>query len=221
MSGSQADSARLRRGQYKKTKRRQEAILAAGLEVFAQRGFRAGSLREIAERVSMSEAGVLHHFPSKGQLLAAILDHRDDESRELVDLNNPDGRVVLRGLLEVARESSTRPGVVELYSVVSAEALVEDHPAYDYFVERYTLLRESIRGAFDRVHAEGGLKPGITPEQAAVATIALWDGLQIQWLRAPSLFAVEVELERYFDGLLTTPLNAGPELGVVPSHQAG
>ncbi len=85
------------RGEYAKSAATRTAILDAALEVFAESGYRAGSLREVAERVGMSEAGLLHHFRSKSALLMAVLDHRDELARALVDFDLPDGVEALRG----------------------------------------------------------------------------------------------------------------------------
>ena len=65
------------RGEYAKTSAKRTAILDAALEVFAESGYRSGSLRDVAGKVGMSEAGLLHHFPNKSALLAAVLDRRD------------------------------------------------------------------------------------------------------------------------------------------------
>ena len=44
------------RGIYAKTPERRAEILDAALEVFADAGFRSGSLREIADKAGMSQA---------------------------------------------------------------------------------------------------------------------------------------------------------------------
>ncbi|GAA1924761.1 TetR/AcrR family transcriptional regulator [Microbacterium aoyamense] len=170
------------RGEYAKSAATRNAILDAALEVFAQSGFRAGSLRDVAARVGMSEAGLLHHFKNKSALLQAVLDHRDDHARELVDFDLLDGVESLRGLVRLARYNQSIPGVVELFCVLSAEATSPDHPAHEYFVARYASVRESITAAFGRIADSGRLLPGADPARAAVATIAMMDGLQVQWL---------------------------------------
>ncbi|WSQ15865.1 TetR/AcrR family transcriptional regulator [Streptomyces sp. NBC_01231] len=38
---------------------------ASALEVFAARGFRAGSLNDIGKAAGLTRAGLLHHYPSK------------------------------------------------------------------------------------------------------------------------------------------------------------
>jgi AcrR family transcriptional regulator len=193
-----APKTRKPRGEYAKTGAKREAILDAALEVFAESGYRAGSLREVAQRVGMSEAGLLHHFRSKSALLQAVLDHRDELSRALVDFDLADGVASLRGLEMLARANAATPGVIELYCTLSAEATSPDHPAHAYFVQRYELVRASIGGAFERIEGAGRLMPGIDPQRAAVATIALMDGLQVQWLLDPDSTDMADALGEFF-----------------------
>lgn len=170
------------RGEYAKTKERREAILDAALEVFAEGGYRAGSLREVAQRVSMSEAGLLHHFPNKVALLQAVLDRRDEMSRKLVPIEGDDGAALLRGLVRLAAHNASVPGVVELFCTLSAEATSPDHPAHAYFVRRYNYTRHNITRAFASLAAVNRVTAGLTPERAAITLIAMMDGLQVQWL---------------------------------------
>jgi hypothetical protein len=51
-------------------------------DVFSTSGYRAGSLKDVAVKVGLSQAGLLHHFPSKEALLEALLTLRDEESLE-------------------------------------------------------------------------------------------------------------------------------------------
>lgn len=196
-------SGRKPRGEYAKTEAKRMAILDAALEVFAESGFRAGSLREVAQRVGMSEAGLLHHFRNKSTLLQAVLDHRDELSRRIVDFRVLDGVEALRGLVRLAEINAASPGVVELYCVLSAEATAPDHPAHSYFVRRYAFVRDEISAAFRRIADSGRLMPGIDPQHAAVATIALMDGLQVQWLLEPDSTDMAEALAEFFRGFVT------------------
>lgn len=190
------------RGEYAKSRETRTAILDAALEVFAQSGYRAGSLREVAERVGMSEAGLLHHFRSKSALLLALLDHRDDLSRSRVDFEIPDGVEALRSLAELARDNAAQPGIVELYCTLSAEATSPTHPAHAYFVNRYRFVRDSVTGAFERAAAAGRLVDGVDPRRAAVATIAMMDGLQVQWLLDPGSTDMAEAMHETFRSLI-------------------
>lgn len=49
-------------------------ILRAALDLFATRGYQRTSLREIAERLDLTKAGVLYHFPAKEHLLVALIE---------------------------------------------------------------------------------------------------------------------------------------------------
>jgi len=56
---------------------KREGILRAAMATFGSRGYKNGSLSEIAQQVGMTHAGVLHHFGSKDLLLLEVLTYRD------------------------------------------------------------------------------------------------------------------------------------------------
>jgi AcrR family transcriptional regulator len=173
------------------------AILEAALAVFAKGGYRAGSLREMASHVGMSEAGLLHHFPNKSALLAAVLELRDEHAMEMVPFDAEDALEPIRGLITLARYNASVPGVVELYCTLSAEGTSPDHPAHEYFVGRYNLTVSRLTHNFARCAERGILRPGLRPESAARATVALMDGLQVQWLLDRHGVDMAEELEVY------------------------
>jgi TetR/AcrR family transcriptional regulator len=51
-----------------------DRVLAVAQILFAERGFRGTSLRDIARRIGIQAPSLLHHFPSKQQLYLAVLD---------------------------------------------------------------------------------------------------------------------------------------------------
>lgn len=191
------------RGSYAKSDVTRAAILDAALEVFAQGGYRAGSIRDVASRVGMSEAGLLHHFSSKPKLLAAVLERRDELAEQIVPRTLSDGTTALRGLIALARFNASEPGVVELYCTLSAEATSPTHPAHTYFVTRYEEIRKRLHTAFIDLDRQGLVRAGISPEVAVRATIAIMDGLQVQWLLDRSLMDMGDELREFFRTLTT------------------
>jgi AcrR family transcriptional regulator len=208
------------RGPYSKTAQRRLDILDAALDVFAQSGYRAGSLREVAGQVGISEAGVLHHFPSKSRLLTAVLEHRDELSRQAVAFDPEDGLGTLVDLVDLARHNAATPGVVELYCTLSAEATSPDHPAHGYFVERYRELRRTVGGAFADLERRGHLAPGIDVATATASSIALWDGLQVQWLLEPGAVDMADQLAAHFRRLLVVDLpHERPQPPDPPTHE--
>ncbi|GAA4169545.1 TetR/AcrR family transcriptional regulator [Gryllotalpicola koreensis] len=194
------------RGPYFKTEQKRREILDAALEVFAVAGYRSGSLRSVAQRVGMSEAGLLHHFHNKTALLAAALERRDDQTRKRFDFDGLRGRELVTALIELVEYNASVPGVVELFTVLSAEATHPEHPAHEYFRERYSNLRQTLIDTFAELQADGELRQGVDPAAAARGVIALMDGLQVQWLYRDDELDMAADLRRYFDSLLNTPL---------------
>jgi len=168
------------RGSYAKGKARKQEIVDAALAVFAKSGFHSGSLREVAKRVGLTTAGVMHHFASKEELFTEVLRQRDERVRAAA------GDVSSTSLLEqtrkvVAYNQSTR-GLTSLYTVISAEATDDEHPAHQYFVDRYTSGRALAEATLRDAHAAGRLRDDIDIELAARLIPAVMDGLQQQWL---------------------------------------
>ncbi|KPC81623.1 MULTISPECIES: TetR/AcrR family transcriptional regulator [Streptomyces] len=174
-------TAEARRG-YAKGRAKRREILDQAMSLFGEAGYRGASLRVIAHRCGISHTGLLHHFPTKEALLLAVLEHRDDVDDEWLSLGGSTGVGRLRRFVELAALNSGRRGIVELFSVVSAEATAADHPAHGYFVRRYGNSVAGARLAYEQAGLEGALRDGVAPDAAGRQLIALMDGLQVQWL---------------------------------------
>lgn len=157
-------------------------ILKAAFEVFSKGGFKGGSLTQIAEIVGMTEAGILHHFKTKGNLLTQVLGYRDDVTRNLIEVEAEGGLSFVKGWLSVVKGNISEPGMVELFCVVSAEATKEDHPAHEFFKRRYADTIATATEAMVDLQKNGYIAKTAIPEDLARALIALSDGLQVQWL---------------------------------------
>lgn len=188
------------RGPYAKSEERRRTILAAAHAVFATRGYRGGSLQEVADRAGMSQTSLLHYFPSKSDLLMAVLQWRDDINGKATAPEVDEDFV--DAVVRTALYNEDLPGVIELYTVLCAEAITEGHPGRAYFTERFERLRQNYTRHFAQLATEGKLRPGIDPAQAAISLVALWDGLQTQWLLAPETVNVVECLRNYFDLVL-------------------
>ena len=178
--------AATRRGSYAKGRERREAILHAANDVFAAQGFHGAALSTIATRVGLSDAGLLHHFPSKEHLLLELLElrHEHDAERVATALAEHDG--FLDALLGLCRENEARPGLVRLFTILAAESVDDDHPAHDWMVERYRTLRERFARRLGAAQRDGLVAAELDPGRVAPQLIAMFDGLQLQWLLDPA-----------------------------------
>ena len=156
------------------------------METFGTRGYYNGSLVEIAQKVGITHAGVLHHFGSKDQLLIEVLEYRDRADVEhLRGHQMPTGLDLFRHLIATARANMDRPGIVQTYAVLAAESVTDAHPGQAWFQARFRGLRTLLRESLAQVCGPENLRPDADLEAAAEAIIAVMDGLQTQWLLDP------------------------------------
>lgn len=161
-----------------RSEERRAEIVRAALEVIAERGYRGASLAAVAERVGLTQQGLLHYFPTKDALLVAVLQERDQWDAV------PDSQWRIDLLASLVEYNAMRPGIIQTFSALLGESVTEGHPARAYFTERYTRVRASMA---DVLRAEYGdrLPNGLTPERTAPLLVAVMDGLQYQWLLDP------------------------------------
>ncbi len=161
---------------------RRRDILKAAFDVFSRDGYQGSSLRQISVIVGMTEAGILHHFKTKANLLTAVLEYRDEATNALFDGFNSDGIGFVKAWMNLINYNVSVPGMVELFAVISAEATRADHPAHEFFKRRYAETIALTTAGMADLQAEGYLNPGLDPEDLGRAIVALSDGLQVQWL---------------------------------------
>ncbi len=172
-----------RRGPYAKGAAKREEILAVALEVIAESLCRKTSNREIARRVGLSQAGLMHYFESREELYLEVLRVRDEETVARFWVDDP----TIESYLRVIAHNATVPGLVRLFAEYSAEATIEGHPAREFFRSRTEWVRDMLAGAIERERAAGGIGPNLDAAEAAGLLIAASDGMQLQWLVDPSI----------------------------------
>ncbi|MER6530207.1 TetR family transcriptional regulator [Streptomyces sp. NPDC001508] len=203
MSESRTNEVRQpRTGKSLKAQQRRQEILRIAVDTFAARGYNNASLQEIADRAGVTQAGVLHYFRSKAQLLTSILALRDETDIEQLGPERPRGLAFLRHLVDTVRRNTEREGIVRLYAVLSAESVTEGHPAQDYFRDRYAGLRIFVTEALAEARELGEIQADSNLEDAANAIIAVMDGLQVQWLLAPQSVDMAASTDRVINALL-------------------
>ncbi|WP_285117513.1 TetR/AcrR family transcriptional regulator [Leifsonia sp. fls2-241-R2A-40a] len=178
-----------RRGAYAKGVAKREEILEAALEVIAREGWHGASVKELAEAVGLSQAGLLHYFDSKDELFTAILRKRDEvDSRRFGEVDGaPSLQRIREGFVGVVRHNAEVPGLVQLFSRLAVEAGDASHPAHDYFVERSGTLRELFTRAVADEQEAGRMTSAVDAATLARLIQAVSDGMQLQWLQDPTV----------------------------------
>ncbi len=175
------------RGPYAKTKLQREKILRAALDYFGQYGYWGSTMRDIARGVGLSQAGLLHHFGTKTELLTAVLEERDRETEERAHVADETAESHLESIAGIVAVNATQPNIVRLFTTLSAEATSEEHPAHRYFRDRYVRVSSVISDLLRSAASTGEIAPLDDYEETSRVTLAVMFGLQVQWLLDPNV----------------------------------
>ncbi len=111
---------------------RSARILQNAARMFSEQGFGEASMRDLAAANEISIAGLYHYFPSKGAILAAIVDTAVDHLVEalrdaIASTDSPEGRVraIVKALVVTAVEH--REAVHTLFE--NTDKLTPEHQA--------------------------------------------------------------------------------------------
>jgi AcrR family transcriptional regulator len=154
-------------------------ILDRAAALLARRGFEKTSVQDVATAVGLSKAGLLHHFPSKDALHAAVRAHVRRLVAEVLAAvaDAPFGPVRDRLALEVILDVAGRhPGTVALLLSEASEPVGEDG-AVDS-------AGRAILGAFGvEVGPDGTPAPG-TDDERVVRVVGALGALTVLTLAA-------------------------------------
>lgn len=185
---------------------RREQILSETVRLIGERGYYGFSIRELAQRCRLTDAGLLHYFGSKEKLLIAVLEDCDRKGTETVRAMTGLGpatgwrmsfdqvRDIFRAMIERNR---AQPELVRFYAMLRAEAMNPEHPAYRFFKRRQADILENLsRPLVDHV---------ASPESTALLLMSVMWGLELEWMRADQEFDLVAEWDRAFDRLVPAP----------------
>jgi AcrR family transcriptional regulator len=201
------DNIRTPRGRYAKGVARRNQILSVALEVFATLGEKGALIKEIADRMGMSQAGVLRYFGSREGLLIWALAERDRLAKERIaeeSYGDP-----ISPMAATLRRSSDVAGLVRLYVSMAAASGYPDHPARDFFEVRNGDILIALRDGLAGLQREGRMRADLDPDAIARLALAAADGIQHQWLLDPT-----VDMGAVIDTIVALVVDtAGPRAG--------
>ena len=188
--GSGAESTAATRGR----------IVDAAAELFAERGFHVTPMTAVAEASGLSQTGLLHHFPSKDALLAEVLRQRD--VRDLARFTaardrEPRGWEVWEDMTTLVRLNSQREALVRLFTSLAGEAVDPDHPGHAWLREHHAGAVGALTRALLDAASDGTAVADVPAESLARQTVALMDGLQLQWLMQPDSVDMAADFEEF------------------------
>lgn len=177
-----------------------EHALRVAFDLISAQGYAATSMAQVANAAGLSNTGLIHHFNTKQALLAAVLKRRDEIDIRALGVAGPEPWGAVEQFIGLARANTNRPQLVRLFVMVTGEAVDQRHPAHQWMLKHYDQTAARMLEGLRADQAAGHIIAEAPLESITRTWIALWDGLQIQWLLDPALDMV-AELERHLDAL--------------------
>jgi AcrR family transcriptional regulator len=177
---------------------RRARIVDQAIHVIGERGYYGFTVQEVAKACGLSNAGLLHHFPSREHLfLAALHELEAGEAEAMAPLvaaaerargGDRARQAVLDVLRTLVQRAIARPQLVRFFAEVQVEALNPSHPAHEWWRRR----ESETMGLFARL-----LAPHCDDAEAvARQLLALIDGISLRWLWAGQAFDAVAEWDR-------------------------
>ena len=161
-------------------------IVRAAVSVFARDGYRYGSLNDVAVAAGLSRQNLLYYYPSKQELLLAVLEERDAELDRALHSADPERYATMADY--VSDVSALLPKVyadrelVALYHRLVAEAADPLHPAREWVRDRHERIRDAYESMIRRAITAGELRDDIDARALATALLGAVEGIESQWL---------------------------------------
>jgi AcrR family transcriptional regulator len=163
---------------------RRETILRAAAEMFAQTGYRAGKVSDVAARVGVTEPVIFQNFGSKAALFAAVLERAAAETRASLDdlaasfgsasdlLAHVLGPAVHRGPghstdRRAQHECTEHPPTAYGVLFADAAALAAEPELTDAARNAIRTVATHLADLVERGQADGGIRPDADPQAAA------------------------------------------------------
>ncbi|MFG1477085.1 TetR/AcrR family transcriptional regulator [Xanthobacter sp. V4C-4] len=196
-------------------------ILKAAHALFLEKGYEGTAMDAVATAAPVSKRTLYHHFASKADLFAAVIDeawsHFTRAPLLPADVAADDPRRVLAAYVQGLTAHWDRPDVIPLLRLVIAEAPRFPELSNAYFAAGKEPAVKGLAAYFTLLAAAGRLSPGLDPTLAAAQFLGaikeplFWPRV----LGVPVAFSAEVAVERAIAALLGEA-PARPGSGGVP-----
>ena len=164
---------------------RQQRILEAAADVFAQRGYGDAAVEEIAASAGTSKGGLYFHFPGKEALLMALLDHTSSllMGRVRAAMEDQEAPVdkAAAALLTLLRTLGKHRSLARIFAM---EALGAGPKLNSRIMELHQSFEMVIEEQLDDAIASGAIEP-LDTRVTAQAWVGILNAVLTRWLLDP------------------------------------
>jgi AcrR family transcriptional regulator len=197
---------------------RREQILQGAMRLFAEKGFRGTTTREIANTLNISEALMFKYFPTKEALYRAIIQNRTDGAEEVFfpkeAVQAKDDRQVFRSIASYLIAKNTEDPTFMRLIQYSA---LERHELSRIFFETHAMANTRLLSQYIRQRIKEQAFKKVSPLLAARAFI----GMIIFYVQSQEIYGlkdffhfppkkvVDTFVETFLNGLTGNAKNHG------------
>jgi TetR/AcrR family fatty acid metabolism transcriptional regulator len=171
--------------QQARARDRQQRILEAAADVFAQRGYGDAAVEEIATSAGTSKGGLYFHFPGKEALLMALLDHTGSllMGRVQAAMEEQEAPVdkAAAALLTLLRTLGKHRSLARIFAM---EALGAGPKLNRRIMELHQSFETVIEEQLDDAIAAGAIEP-LDTRVTAQAWVGILNAVLTRWLLDP------------------------------------
>ena len=160
-------------------------VLRAAGQVFAERGFAAASLDQVAAAAGFTKGAVYSNFGSKDELFLALMEAEVGHRVEVVEAALRSTGDVAGALAAVGTELSRRDQTWQLLYLEFWQRAVRDADVRQAFVASRRTLRARVTDVVERFLTERPVRTGWDAPSLTVVLLALAHGLALEALPDP------------------------------------
>ncbi|MFB7843917.1 TetR/AcrR family transcriptional regulator [Microbacterium sp. NPDC056052] len=180
MSERNTSDGRVRRGQERRAR-----ILEAAVRRFAHQGYETTRIADIAHDAGMTDAGLIHHFPTKLDLFMAVVQRREEAFAPVVENEVRTVADMIAAFNSGVRSATKEPEYIRFRAMLSGASVLDDHPATAHLARRLTESLAFLVPHIARGIDSGELLPHQDPRAIVLHLLALNDGIRAQWALLP------------------------------------
>jgi TetR/AcrR family acrAB operon transcriptional repressor len=163
----------------------QRRLRTAAIHLFAERGYRETSVRDIADAAGISRGSITWHFGSKAGLLEAIV--KETIGALVASLEELDDATTLESWLELYRYIVVDSGEVRLFPMLLLEAIGPRSEIRDAYVDFHQRMRDFITRRIAIAQQRGNIDDSIDAADLAAMMWATLVGAHLQWRLDPTM----------------------------------
>jgi len=161
-----------------------DLLLDTAAEVFERRGVSRTSMQDIASAAGLTRGAIYWHFRDKADLFEQMLQRVKTPCQEGIEVaieaeNEDPVTTLLKVAMVLAEYVAANADAARVFAIAALRTELNDElaPIHDKHRQHVNDLVERLAVLFERLRAEGRLRPELSPTQAAWGLFGLLDGL--------------------------------------------